>query len=326
MRRRAAPAAAVEAAVEATGTLSPRAQLGWSDFHTVLAIAQHGNVATACGPLGMTHSTLLRRLDQIEHRLKTRLFERSRGRYAPTAAGAEIVQAAREFEPIAAAAEMRVKGQDLRPSGEVRVSAAPIVIEQLLVPVLVQFGSAFPGIQIELAAQREHVSLRRREADVAIRIADAVPDWLVGRRLTEVQFKIYGPRRGMADAPVRSVAELARERRWVSFERGARDLKFDRWLAGSVPDASVVLRVDNFSNAATMVRAGLGIALLPAFVEAHLPDLRPLTAPIAALKTPLWLITHPELKDSTRVRVLMRAFGPALAHAVDQAQGESRPS
>jgi DNA-binding transcriptional LysR family regulator len=272
----------------------------------------------------MTHSTLLRKLDQIEHRLRTRLFERSRGRYAPTTAGAEIVQVAREFEPIAAAAEMRVKGQDLRPSGEVRVSAAPIVIEHLVVPVLAQFGSAFPGIQIELAAQREHVSLRRREADVAIRIADAVPDWLVGRRLTDVQFKIYGPRRGMADARLRSAAELARERRWVSFERGARDLKFDRWLAGSVPDTSVVLRVDNFSHAATMVRAGLGIALLPAFVEAHLPDLRPLTAPIAALKTPLWLITHPELKDSTRVKVLMRAFGPALAHAVDRAQASSR--
>ena len=151
---RKSPPAIVKAAVDGTGTLPPRPQLGWSDFHTVLEIAQHGSVANACGSLGMTHSTLLRKLDQIEHRLQTRLFERSRGRYAPTAAGAEIVQVAREFEPIATAAEMRVKGQDLRPSGEVRVSAAPIVIEHLLVPVLAQFGSAFPGIQIELAAQR----------------------------------------------------------------------------------------------------------------------------------------------------------------------------
>jgi DNA-binding transcriptional LysR family regulator len=311
-------------ALGATTALLPRPQLGWGDFHTVLAIAHHGSVATACNSLGMTHSTLLRKLDQIEHRLKTRLFDRARGRYAPTAAGAEIVQAARDFEPIATATEMRVKGQDLRPSGEVRVSAAPIVIEHLMVPVLAQFGSAFPEIQIELAALREHVSLRRREADVAIRIADTVPEWLVGRRLTEVQFKIFGPRRGMANVRLRSVAELARERRWVSFERDARDLKFDRWLADAVPDSSVVLRVDNFSNAATMVRAGLGIALLPAFVEAHLPDLRPLTAPISALQTPLWLVTHPELKDTTRVKVLMRAFGPALAHAVDLAQDEPR--
>ncbi|MEO8056868.1 MAG: LysR family transcriptional regulator [Burkholderiales bacterium] len=296
-----------------------RPQLAWTDFHTVLVIAQHGSVARACAALGMTHSTLLRKLDQIEHRLKTRMFERTRGQYTPTAAGSEIVDVARGFETLAVAAETRISGQDLRPRGEVRVSAAPIVIEHLLAPALAQFGSAFPEIQIELAASRDHVSLRRREAEVAIRIADNVPDWLVGRKLASLRFKIYGSSRG-AKLRLREVEELTGERRWISFERDARDGKFDRWLAREVPDSSVVLRVDNFSHAATMVRAGLGIALLPAFVESHLDGLQPLSPPIAALQTPLWLITHPELKAAMRVKVLLRAFGPALANAVNAAQ------
>lgn len=301
----------------------PRSQLAWSDFHTVLSIAHHGSVALACEAMAITHSTLLRKLDQIEHRLKTRLFHRSRGRYTPTEAGAEIVEAARSFEPVAAAAEMRVKGLDLRPRGEVRVTAAPIVIEHLLAPVLVQFASAFPEIQIELAATRDHVNLRRREAEVAIRIADTVPDWLVGRKLVDLKFRVYGPAAGRGRASLRPLPELARQRRWIGFERDARDLKFDRWLAREVPDASVVLRVDNFSHAATLVRAGLGIALLPVFVESRLDGLSPLTETVGALTTPLWLITHPELMDSMRVKVLMRAFGPALAHAASAAQQEA---
>lgn len=268
----------------------------------------------------MTHSTLLRKLDQIEHRLKTRMFERTRGHYTPTEAGAEVVEVARGFEVLAVAAETRISGQDLRPRGEVRVSASPIVIEHLMAPALAQFGSAFPEIQIELAASREHVSLRRREAEVAIRIADTVPDWLVGRKLANLRFRIYGPSHSNAKLPLRSVGELTGERRWISFERDADDGKFDRWLASEVPDSRVVLRVDNFSHAATMVRSGLGIALLPAFVEAHIDGLQPLSPPIPALQTPLWLITHPELKDATRVKVLMRAFGPALANAVNAAQ------
>jgi len=227
---------------------------------------------------------------------------------------------ARGFETLAAAAESRISGQDLRPRGEVRVSAAPIVIEHLMAPALAQFGSAFPEIQIELAASREHVSLRRREAEVAIRIADTVPDWLVGRKLANLRFRIYGPSRGGTKLPLRAVGELTGERRWISFERDAGDGKFDRWLAREVPGSSVVLRVDNFSHAATMVRSGLGIALLPAFVEAHIDGLQPLSPPIAALQTPLWLITHPELREATRVKVLMRAFGPALANAVNVAQ------
>jgi DNA-binding transcriptional LysR family regulator len=302
------------------GAVTLRLQLTWTDFHTVLVIAQHGSVARACSALAMTHSTLLRKLDLIEGRLKTRMFERSGGQYTATVAGAEIIEVARAFEPLASAAETRISGQDLRPRGEVRVSAAAIVIEHLLAPALAQFGSAFPEIQIELAASREHVNLRRREADVAIRIADSVPDWLVGRKLATLQFKVYGPLGDSATRPLLPVSELSSQRRWIGFERDAGDGKFDRWLASEVPDSSVVLRVDNFSHAATMVRSGLGIAVLPVFVEAHVDGLQPLSKPIDALQTPLWLITHPELKETTRVKVLLRAFGPALANAVNAAQ------
>jgi len=50
--------------------------------------------------------------------------------------------------------------------GIVRVIAAPIVLEHLMAPALAHFGSAFAEIQIELAASREHVSLRRLEREV----------------------------------------------------------------------------------------------------------------------------------------------------------------
>lgn len=296
-----------------------RTQLGWADFHTVLLIARHGSVARACTAMGMTHSTLLRKLDAIETRLKTRLFERTHGRYLLTPAGHEIEQAARAFEPLAQVAETRVRGQDMRPMGDVRVAVASVVAAHLLPGVLVQFRSAFPDVRIELVTSRDHVSLSRREADVAIRVADQVPDWLVGRNLTELHFKVYGLHRASPRAGQRSLAALAEQRRWIGFERDARELKFDHWLADHVPDASVVLRVDSFSHALKMVQVGLGIALLPAFLEPEWPQLMPLTGVIKELSTPLWLLTHPELKNTMRIKVLMRAFGPALAHVVQSA-------
>jgi len=308
---------------EPVPALKPPAQrhlLDWNDFQLVLQVARHGSVAKACQALATTHSTVLRKLDAVETRLKTRLFERTRGRYVLTPAGHEIEQAARVFEPQAQMAETRVRGQDMRPSGDVRVAVASILVERLIPGVLVQFRSAFPDVRIELIASREHVSLSRRDADVAIRVADQAPEWMIGRKLATVQFKVYGLRRGSGRANLRSVETLAQERRWIAFERDARELKFDRWLARQLPDSSVVLRVDNFSHALSMVRSGLGIALLPAFLEDELPQLQPMTEAIGELETPLWLLTHPELKNTTRVKVLMRAFGPALAHAVQAAQ------
>lgn len=302
-------------APEAAGT-PPRPLLAWSDFKTVLSVARQGSVARASSDLAVTHATLLRKLAAIEQRLNVRLFDRARGRYTLTAAGEEVARAAESFEPVALAVEMRVLGRDLRPSGQVRVTVAGIVIDYLLPPILSQFASAFPDVSIELVGSRDHASLARREADVAIRITDKVPEWLVGRRLADIEFKIYALKRRGLRLSQRTPGELFGERRWISFERDARDLKFDRWLDANVPESIVVLRVDSFSHALSMVRAGLGIALLPAFLGPACPELQPLTAPIPELRTPMWLVTHRELRNTARIKVLMQAFGPALAHAV----------
>ncbi len=290
--------------------------LGWSDFQLVLVIARQGSIARATGVLGMSHATLLRRLDQIETRLRARLFDRVRGRYSLTTAGHEIEEAARAMEPMADAAQTRARGFDTRPSGDVRMTTSSIIATHLLPAVLAQFGSAFPDVRIELSTSREHCDLRRREADVALRIADTVPDWLVGRELAQLRFKVYARRAGLGKPALRGRDELCRQRRWIVFNRDAGDQKFDRWLAAHVDDAQAVLRVDNFTHAAALAEAGLGMALLPTFVERSLPDLAPLSAPLEDLDTPLWLVAHPDLAATARVQVLMRAFGPAMANAL----------
>ncbi len=296
---------------------SARSLLAWTDFETVLAVARAGSVARATDALAMSHVTLLRKLDSIETRLKARLFERERGRYTPTAAGETVVEAASAMAPLARDAELRVIGQDLRPSGHVRVSVAGVVIDHLLPPVLAQFANAFPDVTLELVASRDHASLARREADVAIRISEAVPEWLIGRRLGRIGFRVYALRRPGIRVTRRSVEALLPQRRWIAFEQFSRDLKFDRWLDSQVPDSSIALRVDGFSHALTMVRAGLGIALLPTFVERTCPDLQPLTDTIAELETPLWVLTHRELRHTMRIKVLMQAIGPALSHMLE---------
>jgi DNA-binding transcriptional LysR family regulator len=65
------------------------------------------------------------------------------------------------------------------------------------------------------------------------------------------------------------------------------------------------------------VRAGMGIARLPPFLERSCPDLLPLTEPIAELRTGLWVLTHRELRHTMRIKVLTQAVGPALARILE---------
>ena len=99
----------------------------------------------------------------------------------------------------------------------------------------------------------------------------------------------------------------------VGLERDALDLKFDRWLDANVADAHVVLRVNNFSHALTMVRAGLGIALLPLgdplqpFLVAAVGN--SLAAPFAAVA---WTLTYFQLRE---ILLDLARFGERDRHA-----------
>lgn len=91
--------------------------LSWDDFRYVKAIAEARSLAGAGEHLGVNHSTVFRRLGQIEQHLGSRLFERGRAGYALTPCGTEMVDLAdRMFQEIVGF-ERRVTGQDLRPSG-----------------------------------------------------------------------------------------------------------------------------------------------------------------------------------------------------------------
>ena len=67
----------------------------WDDFRYVKAIADTGTLAGAAAELVVNHSTVFRKLSQIEKQLGSRLFERSRvGGYALTPCGEEMVRLA----------------------------------------------------------------------------------------------------------------------------------------------------------------------------------------------------------------------------------------
>ena len=65
--------------------------LSWDDFRYVKAIADSRSLAKAAQSLGLNHSTVFRRLSQIEQRLGARLFRRNRAAYSLTAQGEAMV-------------------------------------------------------------------------------------------------------------------------------------------------------------------------------------------------------------------------------------------
>ncbi|TMH11981.1 MAG: LysR family transcriptional regulator [Betaproteobacteria bacterium] len=290
------------------------AALDWDDLRVALAVADAGSLAGAARALDVNHTTALRRLDALEARLNTRLFERQRGGYVPTEAGDLLAQEARAIAPRIDDIERRLLGRDLRLTGTLRLTTAFVTMVYLLPQALADFANTHPGIEVEVAESTALLDLSRRQADVALRLSRQVPEHWVGRTLGTAQYKVY-VKRGASGLPQRKqpLAALLAKAPWIAFEREGAANRFGRWMQQHIPIEQVRLRVDMFNSMVMMLRTGLAVGVLPTFVAASEPDLMPISGAIDDLATPLWILTHPDLRRTARVQAFMKLVGDAVA-------------
>ncbi|MEQ9609754.1 MAG: LysR family transcriptional regulator, partial [Kiloniellaceae bacterium] len=141
----------------------------WSDLRVVLALSRAGTLSAAAERLGVDQTTVGRRLAALERALEGRLFLRERGALTPTALGEQAVARAEQMEAAMAALEAAASASGAAVAGRVRITAVPILVNQLIVPRLAALLSRFPGLEVEANADSRNLSLSRRETDIALR-------------------------------------------------------------------------------------------------------------------------------------------------------------
>jgi DNA-binding transcriptional LysR family regulator len=275
-----------------------------ADLQTLLAIAREGTLAGAARRLRVNHSTVFRRLGAIEARLETRLFERQGGSYVTTAAGEDLLRTAERVEAEVEALERRLSGQDLRLTGSLRLTAPDDLAEVVVMPLLAEFRRGYPDITVEWAVDNRMLNLTRREADIALRPTRRPPETLAGRRITALASAVYGAADSEAASP-EAPAHGDPAQRWIAWEEGAGPPQVTRWLADRVDRHGIGYRSNSLLNQASAVRAGLGLAVLPCFLGDSDRRLKRLSGPLPELETELWLLTHPDLQRTARIRVLL---------------------
>jgi molybdate transport repressor ModE-like protein len=144
--------------------------IDWDDVRYFLAVARGGSVRAAAERLGVNHSTVLRRIAQLEERLGAHVFEKLPSGYRLTNTGEEVLEFAEQMEASSNQLETRVFGRDQSVRGLLRVTLAPTLATHLLMPDFADFARLYPEVEMEILSSDEPVNLTNREADVAIRV------------------------------------------------------------------------------------------------------------------------------------------------------------
>ena len=301
----------------------PFKNLAWDDFRLVKAIADSHGLAGAAADMGVNHSTVFRRLGQIEEALGTKLFERHRSGYAPTPAGEEMVALSSRLDVDITTFTRRLVGKEIAASGELRVTTNDSLLIHLLTPIFGRFRRLHPAVQLDVVLTNQALNLSKRDADVAIRATDTPPETLVGRRAATLAWALYG-RRSEFGGPVPELDDLAATHDWVSLGENLAHVKAAQFVRSHLAPERIAYRVNTVLGLAEAVEAGIGIGHLPCLIGDSSPALRRLSPPNPDFAADLWLLTHPDLRHSPRVRVFLDFVAGEIA--IRRAEIEGTPA
>jgi DNA-binding transcriptional LysR family regulator len=148
------------------------------------------------------------------------------------------------------------------------------------------------------------LNLSKRDADIAVRATYHAPDTPASRRVARIAWAVFG-----AKASAGSHFDLRSDptrHTWVTFADHIAIARASKWLGDhGVDEDHIVYKVNTMLGLAEAVAGGVGLALLPCFIGQAVPGLAQLTAPLPELEGELWLLTHPDLRNTARVRAFM---------------------
>jgi molybdate transport repressor ModE-like protein len=283
--------------------------IDWDDVRYFLAIARGGSVRAAAERLGVNHSTVLRRVAELEERLGAQMFEKLPSGYRLTTAGEEVLEFAEQMEAASHQLETRIFGRDQSVRGLLRVTLAPPLATHLLMPDFAEFARLHPDIETEVVSSGELANLTNREADVAIRVVydrKTLPPNLHGLMGPEVFGAVYLSRERLAAWRAGAPHPI----RWIIISiHGVPD-----WVGeGDIPAAGVPFRVTDAGAQIAAVRQGIGMTTLPCFVGDADPLLARAPGTDLHLYGTLWLLTHGETRKTKRVRLFTEFISRRLA-------------
>ncbi|MBX5156276.1 LysR family transcriptional regulator [Rhizobium sp. NZLR10] len=232
-----------------------------------VAVTEAGSVSEAARRLRLSKSVVSERLAELEKSLGGMLLHRTTRKLTLTEDGAVFLERAgrivREIEE--AAADMAERRGTL--SGPIRI-AAPVTFGRMhLGPALYPFLAEHPEIELTLDIDDRRVDASSDGYDAVIRNGPIADSRLVAWKLTRSRRLLCASPAYLARAGMpASLADLSSHRGIFYTNRGVADWRFQTPDGAIVVRAKLALGINNGDMLRDASIAGLGIALLPAFI------------------------------------------------------------
>lgn len=179
----------------------------FAELRAFIEVVEHGNFSRAATYLGLAPSTLSQTIRSLEERFGVRLLQRTTRSLSLTEAGEHLLARIRPaFEELHAAVESINDFRDA-PMGTLRLSVSFIPAQMILAPMLKDFLTAYPAINLDIDVDNANIDIVKGRFDAGIRYGRLIAQDMVmvkastPSRIIAVASPEYLAKHGMPKTP-----------------------------------------------------------------------------------------------------------------------------
>jgi DNA-binding transcriptional LysR family regulator len=251
----------------------------WNDLVFFLELARQGRLMPAARRLKVDHTTVSRRISELEKDLAVKLFERKPDGFVLTEDGHKLLAIAERMEAQSHSVTETISANSSELSGRVRLSTMEGIAAYYLTGRLADFNALYPKILVELVTEV-------RKAGVF--------------KLGLYSSEAYLRKRGMPE----SVDDL-QQHDFVDYVADLVVIDKVHWLLDVIEPEHVVFRSSSMAAQQNALVAGRGIGLLP-FFSAKTDSRLVRVLPGVTVERELFVSVHEDIQFMGRIRAVTR--------------------
>lgn len=259
----------------------------WNALHTLLAVVSTGSYADAARKLGIDETTVSRRVRSLERDIGRRLLERGGRHLETTQLCREVLIHLKDAErSLDLTIDKLTAPQDRRPVSTIRITSVDYICDQLLAPMLHALTEQ-RSYRVELVGDDRNLSLRRREADLALRLGAPVGGGTHSKFIADIEYAVYSSTRPGSNTES-----------WAALDIGQAHLQEVKWSETAGSQSGVRFTATSIVGLQRIIASGIAIGFLPRFLADRDDNLQRLD-PYEGKSRPLWMLWHPELEEAS---------------------------
>jgi DNA-binding transcriptional LysR family regulator len=281
--------------------------LDWDKLRVFHAVAEAGSFTHAGETLNLSQSAVSRQIQALEEALAVPLFHRHARGLILTEQGEGLNRTVREVFAKLAMTEALLTESRERPAGRLKITTTTGFGATWLAPRLKKFLDAHPEVTVTLLMDDSDLDLAMREADVAIRMHPPRQPDLIQRHIATFNWKVCASADYLKAAGVPQRAEDLDTHRLVTYGDYRPPVENINWLIEAGRRAGAprrqVVEMNSLPGMVLAVRAGLGLAALPDYMNNEITDLVPVLPELKSPRIESYFVYPEEMRHSKRVSV-----------------------